>query len=264
MPCRPTPRCSRCARSWSDAARRRSPSHERRRRRDLPRPGVRRLSRGPTAVAGAGRSGPGPRHRLRDRPRGAGPCGPRGAGRGARSRPRPARGDDRPRRRPSPEAVCADAREFDLGRTFPVALAPMQTVQLLGGRSERERFLRCAREHVEPSGLFAIAVADAIESFDEITATPPLPDVRENGGTVYFSQPVAVHDEGERFAVHFVREIVDPDGGRTSGRVLIHLDRVDPGELEAEAAALGFTALERRTVPATDAYVGSAVVMLGG
>jgi|1186.fasta_scaffold16009_3 SAM-dependent methyltransferase len=170
-----------------------------------------------------------------------------------------ARGDGLPL-----EAVCADARDFDLGRTFPVALAPMQTVQLLGGRSERERFLRCAREHVEPGGLFAIAVADAIESFDEITATPPLPDVRENGGTVYFSQPVAVHDEGERFAVHFVREIVDPDGGRTSGRVLIHLDRVDPGELEAEAAALGFTALERRTVPATDAYVGSAVVMLGG
>jgi SAM-dependent methyltransferase len=170
-----------------------------------------------------------------------------------------ARGDGLPL-----EAVCADARDFDLGRTFPVALAPMQTVQLLGGRSERERFLRCARAHVEPGGLFAIAVADAIESFDEITATPPLPDVRENGGTVYFSQPVAVHDEGERFAVHFVREIVEPDGGRTSGRVLIHLDRVDPGELEAEAAALGFTALERRTVPATDAYVGSAVVMLGG
>jgi SAM-dependent methyltransferase len=170
-----------------------------------------------------------------------------------------ARGDGLPL-----QAVCADARDFDLERMFPVALAPMQTVQLLGGRSERERFLRCARAHVEPGGLFAIAVADAIESFDEITATPPLPDVRENGGTVYFSQPVAIHDEGERFAVHFVREIVDPDGGRTSGRVLIHLDRVDPGELEAEAAAVGFTALERRTVPATDAYVGSAVVMLRG
>jgi SAM-dependent methyltransferase len=170
-----------------------------------------------------------------------------------------ARGDGLP-----VQAVCADARDFDLGRTFPVVLAPMQTVQLLGGRGERERFLRCARAHVEPGGMFAVAVADAIESFDEMTVSLPLPDVSERGGTVYFSQPVAIEDEGERFAVHFVRETVDPGGGRTSARVLIHLDRLDPAELEAEAAAVGFRALDRRTVPATDAYVGSAVVMLRG
>jgi hypothetical protein len=88
----------------------------------------------------------------------------------------------------------------------------------------------------------------------------PLPDVHEDGGTVYFSQPVSVTDEGDRFEIQFVREVIDPHGGRTSGRSVIHLDQLDAGRLEAEA--VGFTVLERRTVPQTEAYVGSTVVML--
>jgi SAM-dependent methyltransferase len=156
------------------------------------------------------------------------------------------------------ETVRADARDFDLGRSFPVILAPMQTVQLLGGAAGRAGFLRCARAHLEPGGLFAIAIADAIETFEDMEAV--MPDVREDGGTVYFSQPVSIRDQGDRFEIEFVREIVDPHGGRASGRNVIHLDRLDAERLEAEAE--GFTILDRRTVPATDAYVGSTVVML--
>jgi SAM-dependent methyltransferase len=156
------------------------------------------------------------------------------------------------------ETVRADARDFDLGRRFGVVLAPMQTVQLLGGAQGRTGFLRCARAHLEPGGLCAIAIADEIETFDDIEAV--LPDVHEDGGTVYFSQPVSIRDQGDRFEIEFVREVVDPHGGRSSGRNVIHLDRLDAGRLEAEAE--GFTVLERRTVPQTDAYVGSTVVML--
>ena len=160
------------------------------------------------------------------------------------------------------EVVQADARNFDLGRRFPVVLAPMQTVQLLGGAAGRAGFLRCARAHLEPGGLFAIAIADDIQTFDEIEATLPLPDVREERGTVYFSQPVSVRDQGDRFEIEFVREVIDAAGGRTSARNVIHLDRLAPEQLEREAA--GFTVLERRVVPQTDAYVGSVVVMLRG
>jgi SAM-dependent methyltransferase len=158
--------------------------------------------------------------------------------------------------------VRADARAFDLGQRFPVVLAPMQTVQLLGGRAGREAFLRCTRGHLDPEGVVALALADALEGFDADTATPPLPDVVERDGIVYFSQPVAVKDEGERVAIHRMREIVDRDGGRSSGLDVIRLDRLEPEQLEAEAAALGFTALERRLIPSTDEFVGSVVVML--
>jgi SAM-dependent methyltransferase len=158
------------------------------------------------------------------------------------------------------ETVRADVRDFHLGRRFPVVLAPMQTVQLLGGPAGRADLLRCAKAHLEPGGIFAIAVAEDIETFDEVEEALPLPDVREDGGTVYFSQPVSIKDEGDRFEIQFVREVIDPHGGRTSGRSVIHLDQLDARQLEAEAA--GFTVLERRTVPATEAYVGSTVVML--
>jgi SAM-dependent methyltransferase len=160
------------------------------------------------------------------------------------------------------EAVCADARDFDLRRRFPVVLAPMQTVQLLGGAPGRTAFLRCAHAHLEPGGLLAAALADALEGFDEETATPPLPDMREQDGLVYFSQPVAVKDEGERVAIHRVREVVDRDGARTSGRDVVRLDRLEPEELEAEARTQGFTVLERRLIGATEEFVGSVVVML--
>jgi SAM-dependent methyltransferase len=158
------------------------------------------------------------------------------------------------------ETVRADVRDFDLGRRFPVVLAPMQTVQLLGGPDGRASFLRCAKAHLEPGGLLAIAIADEIVTFDEIDTALPLPDVSEQGGTVYFSQPVSIKDQGDRFEIEFVREVVDPHGGRTSARNIIHLDRLDAERLEDEAS--GFTVLERREVPATDAYVGSTVVML--
>jgi SAM-dependent methyltransferase len=160
------------------------------------------------------------------------------------------------------ETVCADARDFGLGRRFPVVLAPMQTVQLLGGAAGRAAFLRCARAHLEPGGVLAAALADALEGFDEQTATLPLPDMREQDGLVYFSQPVAVKDEGDRVAIHRVREVVDRDGGRTSGRDVVRLDRLAPDELEAQARAEGFAVLDRRLIPSTDEFVGSVVVML--
>ena len=56
------------------------------------------------------------------------------------------------------EVVVADARAFALGRRLPLALVPMQTLQLLGGAAGRAAFLRCALDHLEPGGLLAAAV----------------------------------------------------------------------------------------------------------
>jgi SAM-dependent methyltransferase len=61
------------------------------------------------------------------------------------------------------ETVVADARDVDLaGRRFGLILVPMQTIQLLGGADGRAAFLRCARPALAPSGLLAIAIADAL------------------------------------------------------------------------------------------------------
>jgi len=44
----------------------------------------------------------------------------------------------------------------------------------------------------------------------------------------------------------------------------VRLERLEPFELELEAAEHGLTALGRRHIAQSDDYVGSVVVMLGG
>jgi SAM-dependent methyltransferase len=159
--------------------------------------------------------------------------------------------------------ACADARDFALEmRHFALVLVPMQTIQLLGGAQGRAALLRCARAHLAPAGLFAAALADAMEGFDEDHLYPPLPDIREVDGVVYASRPVAVRDEGASVAIERIRETVGRDGRRTADGNVIRLDRLDAATLEREAEAAGFTALPVRVVPATHEYVASTVVLL--
>jgi SAM-dependent methyltransferase len=159
--------------------------------------------------------------------------------------------------------VCADARDFALERRhFALVVVPMQTIQLLGGPEGRAALLRAARAHLAPAGVFAAALADALEGFDAEHVYPPLPDIREVDGVVYASRPVAVRDEGASVAIERIRETVSRDGERTADGNVVRLDRLDVATLEREGAAAGFTVLDARAVPATDEYVASRVVVL--
>jgi hypothetical protein len=140
----------------------------------------------------------------------------------------------------------------------------MQTLQLLGGPSGRAAFLRCAREHLEPGGLVAAALADALDSFDAETDGLPEPDRAEIDGVRYASLPLAVVDEGDRAAIHRLRQVAPPGAAPAETTDVIRLDRVSPGDVEAEAAALGFTSEPARRIPPTAEYVGSTVVILRG
>jgi SAM-dependent methyltransferase len=163
------------------------------------------------------------------------------------------------------ETVVADARDFDLaGRGFGLILVPMQTVQLLGGPDGRAAFLRCARAAIAPGGLLAIAIADALETFDEVHSLPPLPDIREIDGIVYASRPLSVHNEPEGAVIRRLRETVDTAGNISSEEDLIRLDHLAPATLEAEGDAVGFRVERARAIPQTEDYVGSTVVMLRG
>lgn len=158
--------------------------------------------------------------------------------------------------------VVADACDFDAGRRFGLILVPMQTLQLLGGAADRTRFLRTAHAHLEPGGVLAAALADALEAFDEEHTEPPLPDMRELDGVVYASRPVAVRAHADTVSIERIRETVDRAGHRTVEGDVVHLDRVTAAQVTQEGMAVGFTALPQRAVPSTDEYVGSAVAML--
>lgn len=161
------------------------------------------------------------------------------------------------------ETVRGDARAFaQLGRRFPLVLAPMQTVQLLGGREGRAGLLRSALACLVPGGLLACALADALEGFDAEHTEPPLPDVLEQDGWVYASQPVAVRPGPEGTTIERIRQTVSPDGARTAEGDVIVLDKLDGVALEAEGAAAGLRLAGRRFVEMTEEHVGSEVVLL--
>ena len=160
------------------------------------------------------------------------------------------------------ETVAADARAFDLGRRFSLVLVPMQTLQLLGGPSGRAAFLRCALDHLEPGGLLAAALADALDCFDEDHDAPPPADACEIVDVRYASRLIAVEDEGDRAALHRRREIVGPGERHESHDVVVRLDRVSAQEVAAEGREVGFLTEPDRSVPQTEAYLGSTVVVL--
>lgn len=160
------------------------------------------------------------------------------------------------------ETLHADARQFASARRFPLIVVPMQTLQLLEGREGREAFLRCARTHLEPGGLVAAALADALDCFDAEHPAPPPPETRDVVDVRYASQLVAVVEEDGRAALHRRRERSGTNRRREVEEVVVRLDRVSPEQVEAEAAQLGFLIEPQLRVPETDQYLGSTVVVL--
>jgi SAM-dependent methyltransferase len=159
--------------------------------------------------------------------------------------------------------VRADAAGFALPRRFALIAVPMQTLQLLPGAAARGGFFASAAHALLPGGLVAIAIADALEAFDEHAALP-LPDLGEADGLQFVSQPVAVRERADAVRIERVRQIVGRGGERSSEDDVVELARVDADELAAEAEPHGLRGLDPLLVPATDEHVGSTVVMLRG
>ncbi len=168
--------------------------------------------------------------------------------------------------------VVGDARDLDLGRRFPLVLAPMQLVQLLAAAEERAACLRGIAAHLPPGGIAALAIVEDVAEEDGASLSwyarqtrheaVPLPDTREVEGTVYSSLPLPTVLDGGAILVRRLRQTVAPDGRFAEEEDTIRLRALDAGELESEARAAGLEPLPRRSIPATDDHVGSTVVVL--
>lgn len=161
--------------------------------------------------------------------------------------------------------VVADARSFWLGAEFPVCIVPMQTIQLLGGPDGRRAFLECARHHLSPRGVLAVAITSDLEEFEVGEGeVGPLPDVGEIDGVVYSSRPMAVRATATGHQLERRRETVTAAGELIVERDLIELDRLDADTLESEGEAVGLEPASRLEISPTDDHVGSTVVMFRG
>jgi SAM-dependent methyltransferase len=158
-------------------------------------------------------------------------------------------------------ALAADARSFELGARFALALLAMQVAQLLGGPRGRAAMLRCVLDHLDPGGVLAVALADPLEGMPVEEVLPPLPDLLERDGWVLSSTPIRVRDEDGAVAIDRLRQAVSPEGELTEQAVTIALDPVTPEEMQDEAERAGFLVLPSRRIGATREHVGSTVVL---
>lgn len=160
------------------------------------------------------------------------------------------------------EALAADARELQLDRRFDLAIAPMQLLQLFEGPCQRVAMLEAVARHLRPRGLLAMAIVEEAAGWEASTgAPPPLPDSREVGGVVYSSLPLATRAEGEAILVRRLRQSVDPAGNLSEELNVIRLASLTADRLELEAESAGLSAQPRRYVGASEAHVGSTVVV---
>ncbi len=164
-------------------------------------------------------------------------------------------------RSPDVVTVRADARAFAVERRFALILAPMQLVQILGGRSERLAMLERVHAHLTPGGRFAAALADPYDSLEEEDRSPPYPDMIESDGWVFSSQPVMVSEAPGQVVVERRRQAVSPDGRLDEELAPFALDVLSPDELEAEARSAGLVPVERLAIPETSDHIGSTVVI---
>jgi SAM-dependent methyltransferase len=157
----------------------------------------------------------------------------------------------------------ADAASFDLGeQTFALIVVPMQTIQLLDAEG-RAGFLAAARRHLAPGGRVAMAIADALEGYEEGTHLP-LPDLGDRDGWRFVSQPVAVRAVEGGVQIERIRQAVAPDLVRSTEPDSVVLAHLTVESLEAEGRAAGLEPEPAREVPDTDEHVGSEVVILRG
>ncbi len=73
---------------------------------------------------------------------------------------------------------------------------------------------------------------------------------------------MAVRESHDGTAIERVREAVSPAGDLRQSASAVVLDRVDGDEYAEQGEEAGFRRLPRRSVPATESYVGSDVLVL--
>jgi SAM-dependent methyltransferase len=161
------------------------------------------------------------------------------------------------------DAEQQDVRAFEpMATKFSLVIAPMQLIQLLSDSQERLSCLSCVVKSMLPGARAAFAIVEAMPELPPPgTTAPPLPDVREIEGWIYSSLPLEPVALPGAILLRRLRQTVDPDGKMSEELNEIELAMLSAETLEDEGRAAGLRPRGRRQIPATEAHVGSTVVL---
>jgi len=142
----------------------------------------------------------------------------------------------------------------------------MQTLQLLGGADGHFAFMRRARAHLRDGGIVAVAIADVRPTLKEFEwhdgDASPLPDVTEQDGWAYFSQPDRRQAQETRSSSSAGAKPSTRHGARSTSADRIALDVVSVQGLQEAGQRAGLLTPTRcaRSRPPRK-HIGSQVVI---
>lgn len=154
-----------------------------------------------------------------------------------------------------PDAVAA------AGERPGAAIAPLHLIQQVEPGA-RAGLLAALAGLLPAGGRVALTVVDESSLTSDGGVPPEVPDMRDESGWVYASEPLWVQLDDERMTVRRLRRRVSPAGEieRTVHDELLH--RLAPDALEDEAAAAGLHPLARRPILSGPDEADSIAVIL--
>ena len=159
------------------------------------------------------------------------------------------------------EVVVGDARELDLGRSYPLIIAPMQLMHIVGGSDGRRDVLESVASHLQPDGRFCAALLD--DDYEVGGGRPdPLPDVREVDDWVYSSLPTDIRIGRRAIEMRRLRQRVSPDGSLDEQPFSISLDRFSMAEFDRDVVASGLRVVGAEMVASSIEYEDSIAMFL--
>lgn len=164
----------------------------------------------------------------------------------------------------------ADLASLDLGAPPRVAVAPLHVIQQVEPDA-RQGLLGTLAAAIAPGGVFAATVVDESSFLSEGISDDdrngagyaPTPDMRDEDGWVYSSEPLWVQVDDDQLRVRRLRQRVSPDGEleRTVHDELLY--RLSPEKLELDASQAGFEPMTRREIRSGPGEADSVAVVMG-
>jgi SAM-dependent methyltransferase len=159
------------------------------------------------------------------------------------------------------ETACGDVRTLDLPDCYPLILAPMQLLHIVGGVDRRRRALTRIADHLASGGRFVAALLD--DDYAEGAGNPdPTPDVRQIGDWVFSSQPTEIRITNRAIVMRRRRQLVAPDGTLTETHYSVSLDRFSMAGFDADVRSAGMRVVGAEMVPSSLEYEDSIAMTM--
>jgi hypothetical protein len=152
--------------------------------------------------------------------------------------------------------MCADITKEPWAGTYPLVIAPMQVIQVLGGERERLAMLRNARDCLQAGGSVVVAFVDTVAEVTFGRSEIDQEDSLVSEASRYTSRAVSV--QFSRRAIQIVRERRTRDAAGVERRSRSHqsLAVLPQARVIAEAARAGLELARAHDVPGTDQDLG--------